>query len=74
MRINKEMLKVQIEGLNKLLVDRGVKRTLHIARFNGLTYVKDIYGNTIAVGTPLEVYNQMSVVSRILYNIPVGVK
>lgn len=71
MRVNKEMLRVQIENLNKLLIDMGVKRTLHIARYNGLTYVKDIYGNTIAVGTPLEVYNQMFVVSRILYNISV---
>lgn len=42
MRVNREMLKEQIECLNDILVSRGAENVLHIERFNGLTWVKMI--------------------------------
>nr|DAI17686.1 MAG TPA: hypothetical protein [Caudoviricetes sp.] len=69
MRISKECLNTQIEWLNKMLVNRGVEHTLHIERFNGFTWVKNDIGETIAVGTPLEVYNQIEVVISVMYSV-----
>ena len=69
MRVNKEMLNTQVEWLNNMLVNRGVEHTLHIERFNGFTWVKNDIGETIAVGTPLEVYNQIEVVIRVMYSV-----
>lgn len=74
MRVNREMLNVQIEYINDMLVHTGVKNVLHIERFNGLTWVKNDIGETIAVGAPREVYNQLHVVRRILYSISINVK
>lgn len=69
MRVSKEELSKQIEWLNKMLVNRGVEHTLHIERFNGFTWVKNDIGETIAVGTPLEVYNQIEVVISVMYSV-----
>ena len=69
MRINKERLNTQLEWLNKMLINRGVEHTLHIERFNGFTWVKNDIGETITVGTPLEVYNQLEVVISVLYSV-----
>lgn len=69
MRVNKEMLNTQVEWLNNMLVNRGVEHTLHIERFNGFTWVKNDIGETIAVGTPLEVYNQIEVVISVMYSV-----
>ena len=69
MRISKERLNMQIEWLNKMLVNRGVEHTLHIEKFNGFTWVKNDIGETIAVGTPLEIYNQIEVVISVMYSV-----
>ena len=69
MRISKEQLNTQIEWLNNMLVNRGVEHTLHIERFNGFTWIKNDIGETIAVGTPLEVYNQIEVVISVMYSV-----
>lgn len=69
MRVNKDMLNTQVEWLNNMLVNRGVEHTLHIERFNGFTWVKNDIGETIAVGTPLEVYNQIEVVISVMYSV-----
>lgn len=69
MRISKERLNTQIEWLNKMLVNRGVEHALHTERFNGFTWVKNDIGETIAVGTPLEVYNQIEVVISVMYSV-----
>ena len=69
MRINREKLNTQVEWLNKMLVNRGVEHTLHIERFNGSTWVKNDIGETIAVGTPLEVFNQLEVAISVLYSV-----
>ena len=69
MRVNRQMLNVQLEWLNNMLVNRGVEHTLHIERFNGFTSVKNDIGETIAVGTPLEVYNQIEVVISVMYSV-----
>ena len=74
MRVNREMLQAQIDCINDMLVHIGVKHVLHIERFNGLTWVKNAIGETIAVGAPREVYNQLHVVRRILYRISINVK
>lgn len=69
MRISKECLNAQIEWLNKMLVNIGAEHTLHIERFNGFTWVKNDIGKTIAVGTPLEVYNQIEAVISVMYSV-----
>lgn len=69
MRINRQTLNAQIEWLNNMLVSRGTEHTLHIEKFNGFTWVKNDIGETITVGTPLEVYNQIECVIRVLYSI-----
>lgn len=69
MRISKGQLNMQIKWLNNMLVNRGVEHTLHIERFNGFTWVKNDIGETIAVGTPLEVYNQIEVVISVMYSV-----
>lgn len=69
MRVNRQMLNAQLEWLNNMLVNRGVEHTLHIERFNGFTWVKNDIGEAIAVGTPLEVYNQIEVVISVMYSV-----
>lgn len=69
MRVNRQMLNAQLEWLNNMLVNRGVEHTLHIERFNGFTLVKNDIGETIAMGTPLEVYNQIEVVISVMYSV-----
>lgn len=67
MRVNREKINIQVEWLNKTLVNRGVQHTLHVERFNGYTWVKNDMGEIIAVGTPLEVFNQLEVAIKVLY-------
>ena len=69
MRVNREKLNTQVEWLNKMLVNRRIQHTFHIERFNGYTYVKNDIGETIAVGTPLEVFNQLKVAIKVLYSV-----
>lgn len=69
MKVNRQMMNEQFEWLNNMLVNRGVEHTLHIERFNGFTYVKNDIGETIALGTPLEVYNQIEVVINVMYSL-----
>ena len=69
MRVNREELNKQVEWLNKMLVNRRAEHTLHIERFNGYTWVKNDIGETIALGTPLEVFNQLKVTINVLYSV-----
>lgn len=69
MRVNRQMMNEQVEWLNNMLVNRGAEHTLHIERFNGFTWVKNDIGETIAVGTPLEVYNQIEAVISVMYSV-----
>lgn len=70
MRVNSEMLSVHITTINRMLELIGAESKLHIERFNGYTWIKTQRGETIAVGTPAEVYKQLAVVRNVLYSIP----
>lgn len=64
MRVTRKELEERVTYVNIYLKETSKKNELHLEYFNGYTWLKDMNGNTIYVGTPKEVNEHLYTILR----------